>query len=58
MTRIIDAGIVTDQMREQYATEGYFILEGLLTREQLDVLRSGAQHAIRHGRRADGGHGR
>lgn len=37
---------VTDQMRRQYQDEGYFILERALSAEQLELLRSGAQHAV------------
>ena len=37
---------VTAQMREQYETDGYFILERALNGEQLDLLRGGAAYAI------------
>ena len=33
-------------MREQYEKEGYFVLERVLTDEQLELLRSGAQYSI------------
>jgi len=38
--------MVTDQMREQYENEGYFVMERALTDQQLELLRSGAQFAI------------
>ena len=38
--------LVTASMREQYRTEGYFVLEGALTHEQLELLRGGAQFAM------------
>ena len=37
---------VTAQMREQYETEGYFILERALDDKELDLLRGGAAYAI------------
>lgn len=37
---------VTAQMREQYETDGYFILERALSDDQLDLLRGGAAYAI------------
>lgn len=39
-------GLVTARMREQYATDGYFVLERVLTDEQLELLRSGAQYSM------------
>jgi ectoine hydroxylase-related dioxygenase (phytanoyl-CoA dioxygenase family) len=39
-------GLVTQEMREQYEKEGYFILERALTEEQLDLLRGGAQYSM------------
>jgi ectoine hydroxylase-related dioxygenase (phytanoyl-CoA dioxygenase family) len=39
-------GLVTDEMREQYRNEGYFVLERALTDEQLDLLRGGAQYSV------------
>lgn len=39
-------GLVTEQMREQYGTEGYFLLESVLTSDQLELLRSGAQYSM------------
>lgn len=45
-TEVAHSGPVTAQMREQYQTEGYFILERVLTDDQLALLRGGAQHAI------------
>lgn len=39
-------GPVTASMREQYVTEGYFVLEGILSDEQLALLRGGAQFAM------------
>lgn len=38
--------LVTQQMREQYETDGYFILERALSDEQLELLRSGAAYSI------------
>ncbi len=40
------ADLITTEMREQYESEGYFILERALTDEQLELLRGGAQFAI------------
>lgn len=37
---------VTAQMREQYQTDGYFILERVLDDDQLELLRGGAAYAI------------
>lgn len=37
---------VTDGMREQYEREGYFVLERVLTDEQLELLRGGAQYSV------------
>src|SRR5581483_4532507 len=37
---------ITDQQRQQYRDEGYFILERALSDEHLELLRSEAQHAI------------
>jgi ectoine hydroxylase-related dioxygenase (phytanoyl-CoA dioxygenase family) len=39
-------GLVTDEMRAQYETEGYFVLEKALSDEQLELLRGGAQYSI------------
>ena len=38
--------LVTPEMRSQYEQEGYFVLERVLTDEQLDLLRGGAQYSI------------
>ena len=38
--------LVTPEMRAQYEREGYFVLERVLTAEQLELLRSGAQYSI------------
>ena len=38
--------LVTPEMRAQYEKEGYFVLERVLTAEQLELLRSGAQYSI------------
>ncbi|GIH14978.1 phytanoyl-CoA dioxygenase family protein [Rugosimonospora africana] len=38
--------LVTDEMREQYRDEGYFVLERVLTDEQLELLRGGARYSI------------
>lgn len=37
---------ITAEMREQYANEGYFILERALDEDQLELLRGGAQYSI------------
>lgn len=42
----IGAELVTTQMREQYENEGYFILDRVLTDEQLHLLRGVAQYAM------------
>jgi ectoine hydroxylase-related dioxygenase (phytanoyl-CoA dioxygenase family) len=39
-------GLVTEEMREQYRNEGYFVLERALTDEQLELLRGGAQYSV------------
>ena len=39
-------GLVTDQMRQQYADEGWFVLEGVLGEDDLALLRGGAQFAV------------
>ncbi|WP_020576011.1 phytanoyl-CoA dioxygenase family protein [Actinopolymorpha alba] len=39
-------GLVTAQLREQYHSEGYFVLERALTDEQLELLRGGAQFSM------------
>jgi ectoine hydroxylase-related dioxygenase (phytanoyl-CoA dioxygenase family) len=38
--------LITPAMREQYETEGFFVLERVLTDEQLELLRSGAQFSM------------
>jgi ectoine hydroxylase-related dioxygenase (phytanoyl-CoA dioxygenase family) len=45
-TDVVRDGLVTPEMREQYETEGYFVLENVLTQEQLELLRGGAQYSI------------
>lgn len=37
---------VTDQHRQQYLDEGYFILEGAVPAEHLDILRNACDHLI------------
>jgi ectoine hydroxylase-related dioxygenase (phytanoyl-CoA dioxygenase family) len=37
---------VTDEHRDQFRREGYFILDGVLTTSELEVLRDGADYAI------------
>jgi ectoine hydroxylase-related dioxygenase (phytanoyl-CoA dioxygenase family) len=37
---------VTEEMLEQYRTEGYFVLEGAVGGADLELLRSGAQHSM------------
>ena len=48
MTSTTDLGnqLVTPEMRAQYEQEGYFVLERVLTDEQLELLRGGAQYSI------------
>ena len=38
--------VVTDAMREQYGTEGYFIVEQALPAEHLELLRDVSAHAV------------
>lgn len=38
--------LVTPEMLEQYRNEGYFVLEGAMTPDQLDLLRGGAQYSM------------
>jgi len=45
-TDAVRTGLVTDEMREQYVDEGYFVLERALSEEQLELLRGGAQFSI------------
>lgn len=45
-TEAISRQLVTDQMRQQYRDEGYFVVERALSPEQLELLRAGAQHAM------------
>ncbi|MET9478185.1 phytanoyl-CoA dioxygenase family protein [Streptomyces sp. NPDC002922] len=45
-TPTVRSGLVTPELREQYENEGYFVLESVLTDEQLELLRSGAQYSI------------
>lgn len=40
------SALVTDEMREQYKQEGYFLLEKVLTDDQLDLLREVADFAV------------
>jgi ectoine hydroxylase-related dioxygenase (phytanoyl-CoA dioxygenase family) len=40
------ASLVTPEMLEQYRTEGYFVLPGVLGEDELELLRSGAQFSI------------
>jgi ectoine hydroxylase-related dioxygenase (phytanoyl-CoA dioxygenase family) len=46
LTNDIRRQLVTPEMRAQYEQEGYFVLERVLTDEQLELLRSGAQYSI------------
>ena len=46
LTKAVHNQLVTPQMREQYEQEGYFVLERVLTDEQLELLRSGAQYSV------------
>lgn len=45
-TDAVRTGLVTPEMRKQYETEGYFVLERVLTDRQLELLRSGAQYSV------------
>jgi len=45
-TETARAGLVTPQMRAQYVKEGYFVLESVLSEEELELLRGGAQYSI------------
>ena len=45
--------LVTPEMRSQYDREGYFVLERVLTTEQLELLRSGGSTPSK-ARRRDG----
>ena len=45
-TETTRGSLVTPEMREQYEKEGYFVLERVLTDEQLELLRGGAQYSI------------
>jgi len=38
--------LVTPEMLEQYRNEGYFVLEGAMTPDQLELLRGGAQYSM------------
>jgi ectoine hydroxylase-related dioxygenase (phytanoyl-CoA dioxygenase family) len=38
--------LVTPAMLEQYRTEGYFILDGVLSPDELELLRAGAQYSM------------
>ncbi len=46
LTNDVRHNLVTPEMRAQYEEEGYFVLERVLTAEQLELLRSGAQYSI------------
>jgi ectoine hydroxylase-related dioxygenase (phytanoyl-CoA dioxygenase family) len=45
-TYAVRDGLITPAMREQYETEGFFVLERVLTDEQLELLRGGAQFSM------------
>lgn len=45
-TEAVRRELVTDEMRQQYRDEGYFVLENALDAEQLSLLRGGAQFAM------------
>lgn len=38
--------LVTPEMLEQYRNEGYFVLEGAMSPDQLELLRGGAQYSM------------
>jgi ectoine hydroxylase-related dioxygenase (phytanoyl-CoA dioxygenase family) len=40
------AGLVTAEMLAQYRDEGYFVLESVLTPDELELVRSGAQYSV------------
>ncbi len=42
----VRTGLVTSEHLAQYEKEGYFVLEGVLTDDQLELLRGGAQYSI------------
>jgi hypothetical protein len=49
MTSPSDIGtpdLVTPAMLDQYRTEGYFVLESVLSPDELELLRSGAQFSM------------
>ncbi len=41
-----DTDIITDENRRQFAEEGYFILEGVIPDEHLEILRESCDHLI------------
>lgn len=38
--------LVTPELLEQYRTEGYFVLEGVMTAEELELVRGGGQYSM------------
>lgn len=40
------AGLVTEEMLAQYRDEGYFVLESVLSADELALVRSGAQYSV------------
>jgi ectoine hydroxylase-related dioxygenase (phytanoyl-CoA dioxygenase family) len=45
-TEAVGSQLVTEQMRQQYRDEGYFVVERALSPEQLEILRAGARHGM------------
>lgn len=45
-TDVVHGGLVTPELRAQYENEGYFVLERVLTDEQLELLRGGARYSV------------
>jgi ectoine hydroxylase-related dioxygenase (phytanoyl-CoA dioxygenase family) len=45
-TDVRRTGLVTIEICEQYESEGYFTLNGVLSSDELELLRGGAQYAI------------
>ena len=46
MTQTVNIPDITDAMIQQYKDEGYFILEGVLSEQQLALLRGEAAFAV------------
>src|SRR3954454_21556329 len=46
MDDVTTEGLVTRAMLDQYRDEGYFVLEGVLSPDELELVRSGAQYSM------------